>query len=436
MENLRGEGWNPYVFTDTKDAARLLKLKHIHVGLVFIDAAFGETARNEFLEVASQNPAAEWIAVLDPTAVNAVEHADFLRDVCFDFHTAPLELNRLGFALGHAFGAARLNEARQREFRQTAERRFGLVGSSGVMRRVLADLEKISRSDEPVILTGETGTGKELTARAIHSQSRRGAQPFVAVNCGAIPDSLVQSELFGHLKGAFTGAGENRIGYLEAAQGGTLFLDGIEDLSPLGQVTLLRFLQEKRITRLGGKDSLALDVRIIASAHPTLTANVTRGAVRQDLFYRLNVLQLDLPPLRERGTDAAEIAESVVERHNRERRKDAKRLDKNAIDRILNYPWPGNVRELVACVNRAAVLANGRLITVADLGLPSKTRYTGKSLREIKSNAVEQALIWALTETKNISSAARRLGVSRVTLYRLMEKHSIRAPGLHTGTHG
>lgn len=431
IESLRKEGWNAFVFSDRRDAQRLLKLKDIYVGIAIIGANFGEEAQNELTEIMAQTPCTEWIAIVDPAVVNAVEHAAFLREFFFDFHTAPVEIGRLVFSLGHAHGAARLGEAGHREFRAAVNQKFGLIGSSRTMGRVFADMEKISRSDEPVIITGETGTGKELVARAIHGQSRRAAKPFVAVNCGSIPDTLVQSEFFGHNKGAFTGAADARIGHLEAAAGGTVFLDGIEDLSPLGQVSLLRFLQEKSVTRIGAKEALPVDVRIITSARPTLMSSVAQGVVREDLYYRLNVLQVDLPPLRERGADAVEIAEHVIDQFNRERRKEMKRLARNAIDRILEYSWPGNVRELIGCVNRAAVLSGGRLITAADLGLPGAVKFTGKTLREIKSQAVEQALIWALTETKNISSAARHLGVSRVTLYRLMEKHSIRTPGMH-----
>ncbi|MGZ8242859.1 sigma-54-dependent transcriptional regulator [Methylomagnum sp.] len=430
IESLKSAGWNPNVFTDRREAHKLLNLKEIYVGVVLLGADLNEDTQRELTEAMSQHPATEWIAVVDPLLVNAVEHAAFLREFFFDFHTAPVEMERLLFSLGHAYGAAKLGSASHREFRATAHQKFGLIGSSRAMGRVFADMEKISRSDEPVIITGETGTGKELVARAIHGQSRRSAKPFVAVNCGAIPETLIQSELFGHIKGAFTGAADARIGYLEAGSGGTVFLDGIEDLSPLGQVSLLRFLQEKNVTRIGAKDMVPVDVRIIASASPTLLTAVAQNVVREDLYYRLNVLQVDVPPLRERGADSVEIAEYVVDRFNRERRKDMKRLSRSACERILEYPWPGNVRELIASVNRAAVLTNGRLINQADLGLPEVVKFTGRTLREIKSSAVEQALIWALTETKNISSAARQLGVSRVTLYRLMEKHAIRTPSL------
>lgn len=166
-----------------------------------------------------QNPTTEWVAVVDPEAVDAVAHAAFLRDFFFDFHSVPVEMGRLGVTLGHAYGAARLAEAGRRKFRQATRQKFGVIGSSRAMNRVFADMEKISRSDEPVIITGETGTGKELIARAMHGQSKRAGKPFVAVNCGAIPDALVQSELFGHCKGAFTGAVDTRIGYLESAAG-------------------------------------------------------------------------------------------------------------------------------------------------------------------------------------------------------------------------
>jgi DNA-binding NtrC family response regulator len=430
VESLGADGWKPHICTDRGDAIRQLKLKDIYVGLVLIASDFSEAEQNELLDVIGQSPATEWIAIVDPVFVDAVEHAAFLSGFFFDFHTAPIDHTRLSFSLGHAYGAAKLAEAGRREFRVSVHAKFGLIGSSRAMLRVFSDMEKIARSDEPVIIGGETGTGKELIARAIHGASRRAAKPFVVVNCGAIPDTLVQSELFGHSKGAFTGASDARIGYLEAASGGTLFLDGIEDLSHLGQVSLLRFLQEKRVTRLAARDSVPVDVRVIASASPELPHSVAQGTVREDLFYRLNVLQIDAPPLRDRGADAVELAEFVIDRFNRERRRDVKRLSRKAIDRLLDYPWPGNVRELMSCVNRAAVLSNARLITPDDLGLPGVVKFTGRTLREIKSHAVEQALIWALTETKNISSAARQLGVSRVTLYRLMEKHSIRVPSL------
>lgn len=428
LETLRQDGWVPHVFADRGDAVRLLKLKNIYVGLVLMGNDFGETEQNEFLDIMGQSPATEWIAVVDPAMVNAVEHAAFLSDFFFDFHTAPIDVRRLEYSLGHAYGAAKLHEAGRREFRISVNQKYGLVGSSRAMARVFADMEKISRSDEPVIIHGETGTGKELIARAIHGASRCAGKPFVTVNCGAIPDSLFQSELFGHNKGAFTGASDSRAGYLESASGGTVFFDGIEDLSPLGQVSLLRFLQEKTVTRLAGKEAIPVDVRIIASASPALRQSVAQGSVREDLYYRLNVLEIDLPPLRDRGADSVEIAEWIVTRFNREKQRNVKRLSKKAIDRIMTYPWPGNVRELLGCINRAVVLSSARLITPEDLGLPGVVKFTGKTLREIKSNAVEQALIWALTETKNVSSAARQLGVSRVTLYRLMEKHSIRAP--------
>ncbi len=435
LEDLKSKGWNAVVFSDRREVQKLFKFKNIYIGIIVLGANFTEEARYEFMEIMNQSFLTEWIAIIDPNLINAVEHAAFLREFFFDFHTVPVDIGRLAFSLGHAYGMAKLGEAGRREFRAAIRQKFGLIGSSVIMSRLFADMEKISNSDEPVVITGEAGTGRELVARAIHGQSKRASQPFVVVNCGAISDASIQNELFGYSQDTFAGAVDTRIGRLEAAKGGTLFLDCIEDLSPLGQVTLLRFLQEKAVIR-GGKEVVPVDVRIMASASPSLTSSVARGVVREDLYYRLNVLQVEVPPLRERGTDAVEIAEQVLDQFNQDRKKDVKRLARSAIDRILNYPWPGNVRELIASVNRAAVLASGRLITVADLGLPGVVNFTGKTLREIKSNAVEQALIRVLTETKSISSAARQLGVSRVTLYRLMEKHAIRTAGLEQGDFG
>jgi DNA-binding NtrC family response regulator len=429
-KSLSEKGWKAHISMDTREAIRRLRSNHFYVGVVLLDASFSEETQSELLEVINESLSTEWIAIVDPACMGSIEHASFLSSFFFDFHTTPVDIRRLAYSLGHAYGAAKLGEASRGEFRLAINQRFGLIGSSKAMSLVYDNIQKISRSDEPIIITGETGTGKELIARAIHGLSARAEQPFVAVNCGAIPETLVQSEFFGHSKGAFTGAAEERIGHFEAAAGGTVFLDEIENLSPLGQVSLLRFLQEKELTPLGSKESRPIDVRIIASAGPNLREAVNAGTIREDLFYRLNVLQIDVPALRKRDTDAAEIAEYFVTRFNEGKRRNAKRLSKKAISAILDYSWPGNVRELMSCVNRAAILSTGRLITEADLGLSRPARYSGRTLREIKAQAVEQAVTSALAESKSITSAARRLGVSRVTLYRLMEKHSITAPGV------
>ncbi|MGX2040682.1 sigma 54-interacting transcriptional regulator [Methylocaldum sp. MU1018] len=431
-KSLAEKGWKAHISMDAREAIRCLASGKIHVGIVLLDASFSEEMQSELLTVINESSSTEWIAIVDPGSMNSMEHASFLSSFFFDFHTTPVDIRRLAYSLGHAYGAAKLGEAGRGELRLAINQRFGLIGSSKAMSLVYDNIEKISRSNEPVIIAGETGVGKELIARAIHGLSSRAEKPFIAVNCGAIPETLVQSEFFGHSKGAFTGAVEERVGHFEAAGEGTVFLDEIENLSPLGQVSLLRFLQEKELTPLGSKESRPVDVRIIVSASPKLREAVTSGAIREDLFYRLNVLQIEVPPLRQRDTDAAEIAEYFVDRFNRGKRRNAKRLSKKAIAAILDYPWPGNVRELMGCVNRAAVLSTGRLITEADLGLPRSTRLSGRTLKEIKAQAVEQAVMSALAESKSVTSAARRLGVSRVTLYRLMEKHSITAtpPGV------
>jgi DNA-binding NtrC family response regulator len=428
--SLAEKGWKAHVSMDTREAIRCLRSSNIYVGIVLLDSNFDEETQSELLDVINESSSTEWIAIVDPGSMTSIEHASFLSSFFFDFHTTPVDIRRLAYSLGHAYGAAKLGEASRGDLRLTINRRFGLIGSSQAMSLVYDNVQKISRSDEPVIIVGETGTGKELIARAIHGLSPRAEKPFIAVNCGAIPETLVQSEFFGYNKGAFTGAVEERIGRFEAASGGTVFLDEIENLSPLGQVSLLRFLQEKELTPLGSKESRPIDVRIIVSASPNLREAVAGGVIREDLFYRLNVLQIDVPPLRKRDMDAAEIAEYFVDRFNQGKRRNAKRLSKKAISAILDYSWPGNVRELMSCVNRAAVISTGRLIIEADLGLSRPTRFIGRTLREIKAQAVEQAVMSALAESKSVTSAARRLGVSRVTLYRLMEKHSIKVPGV------
>lgn len=300
------------------------------------------------------------------------------------------------------------------------------------MRQLFNQMEKIRGADTPVFLGGESGTGKELVSRLIHQHSPRRHAPFVTVNCGALPPTLIQSELFGHEKGAFTGAGERKMGKIEAAQGGTVFLDEIGDLPLELQANLLRFLQEKTIERIGSRQTLAIDARVIAATHVDLEEAVRQGRFREDLYYRLNVLYLKLPPLRERAGDVELLAEAFLKKFVRENRSRVKGFSQQAL-RIMNrHPWPGNVRELINRVQRAVVMCETPLITPADLDLErrlaSRALLTLDEARQIaEAEAVRNSL---MSNGNNISEAARQLGVSRVTLYRLMEKLKIGAQGL------
>jgi DNA-binding NtrC family response regulator len=303
-----------------------------------------------------------------------------------------------------------------------------MVGTSPAMAAVEAAIAKIARSNASALVHGESGTGKELVARAIHERSARAGGPFIAVNCAALPPSLIGSELFGHERGAFTGALARKIGRIEAANGGSLFLDEIGDLPLEQQGHFLRFLQERTIDRLGGMAPIKVDVRVIAATNVDLAKAQAEGRFREDLFYRLNVLTIELPPLSQRGDDVELLAHYYLERFARELRRPMLGFRDTALRAMRAYPWPGNVRELISCTQRAAVMAEGRWVTAADLGLegvePSlEDRPTLQKARaELEQRLVREALE---QNGHSVQAAARQLGVSRMTLYRLLERYDI-----------
>jgi len=279
------------------------------------------------------------------------------------------------------------------------------------------------------LIRGDSGTGKELVAKTLHRQSQRHAKPFVAINCGAIPEHLIQSELFGHEKGAFTGAHQRKVGRIEAANGGTLFLDEIGDLPMELQANLLRFLQEKQIERVGGSQPIPVDVRVLAATHVDLEAAVEKGTFREDLYYRLNVLQVVTAPLRERHGDIAMLANHFSRFYSQETGRRPRSFSDDALVAMGEHAWPGNVRELANRVRRGLVLAEGRQIEAVDLGLQGQQAISPPmaTLEDYKHRAERQALCDVLNRhSDNLSVAARVLGVSRPTFYRLLHKHQIR----------
>jgi DNA-binding NtrC family response regulator len=302
-----------------------------------------------------------------------------------------------------------------------------LTGQSAAIGRLRRQIVKVAAASAPVLIWGESGSGKELAAQAVHAHSPRRKGPFVPINCGAIPASLIQSELFGYERGAFTGAARDKRGLIESAAGGTVFLDEIGDLPMELQSNLLRFLQEKTIYRLGSTQSIEVDVRVIAASHMNLQKAVARGAFREDLYYRLNVLALDVPPLRERKDDLALLANHFFALFSAERAPRVRGFSGKALEALKAHDWPGNVRELINRVRRAMVMAEGRLISPQDLGLEAPLkRSNGEALDGIRLRAERDAIDASLHRAgKNISQAARDLGVSRMTLYRLLAKHGI-----------
>ena len=306
-----------------------------------------------------------------------------------------------------------------------------LIGDSQALLQVRANLNKFAPVDLPVLVTGETGTGKELAARALHDLSPRRNGPFIAINCGALPPNLVQAELFGHEKGAFTGASARRIGLFESADGGTVFLDEVGDLPLDAQTNLLRVLQEGTLERIGSRQSIRVDVRVLAATHVDLEEAVAQGRFRQDLFYRLDVLRLHMPPLRERGDDVELLARYFLAQFREQHRVRARGFDASARRQLHAHRWPGNVRELLNRVRRAAVVSENELIDAGALQLDEVIAVSGDALGEVRVHAEREAILTTLRDSGfNVSECARRLRVSRVTVYRLCKKHRLELEAL------
>ncbi|SFK34540.1 sigma-54 dependent transcriptional regulator [Rhodanobacter glycinis] len=302
----------------------------------------------------------------------------------------------------------------------------GLTGHSQAIQLVMASILKYAPVDLPVLITGETGTGKELAACALHQQSSRRERPFAAINCGALPLNLVQSELFGHERGSFTGANARHAGRFEAAAGGTVFLDEVGDLPAEAQTSLLRLLQEGTLERVGSTQPIRPDVRVLAATHVDLEKAVAQGRFREDLYYRLNVLRLRMPALREREDDMELLAQQFLEGFRAQHRCLARGFSRSALQAMRGFAWPGNVRELLNRVQRAAVLAEDALISVADLDLSATDPSPLAGLDRARVEVERETVVACLRASRfNISECARRLKVSRVTVYRLCKKHRL-----------
>ncbi|KRE83667.1 Fis family transcriptional regulator [Rhodanobacter sp. Soil772] len=377
-------------------------------------------------QLMADHPWLPWLALVSQeTAADTPEVERILR-ASVDFFTAPVDMKRLTDVL-MKFG---------NDWTPATEKTDipGIVGAqSPAMCAAVASLRKYAPVELPVLITGETGSGKEVAARALHGLSARRERPFVAINCGALPPNLVQSELFGHERGAFTGANARRIGHFEAASGGTVFLDEIGDLPFDAQTSLLRLLQEGTLERVGSSQLIRLDVRVLAATHVDLELAVAQGRFREDLYYRLNVLRLRMPALRERGGDVELLAQNFLDAFRLRHPGRARTFSSSARQAMRGFSWPGNVRELINRVQRAAVVAEGTLISASDLDLqdaqPSATPRSSLGLTRV--SAEREAVLNCLRESRyNISECARRLNVSRVTVYRLCKKHRLELDGL------
>ena len=349
----------------------------------------------------------------------------------WDFYQKPVDADVLRLLVERAFHVSALEaEHRLRRELRAVEPIDGLVSVSDVMLALCRKIEKVAPTDASVLLLGESGTGKELLARALHALGPRAAKRFVAINCAAIPENLLESELFGHEKGAFTGAVRTTPGKVETAEGGTLFLDEIGDMPLALQAKLLRFLQERVVERIGGRTEIAVDVRVVCATNQDLQALIQQGRFRADLFYRVGEVSLQVPALRERRPCIPVIAQHMLRRYAQQQQRQRLTFGLDALQALEAYDWPGNVRELENRIKTAVIMSDGPVITAQDLLLPgSQDATTGLNLREVRARADRVAVRQALAVTDgNLSRAAELLGITRPTLYDLIEKLAIEGP--------
>jgi two-component system response regulator HydG len=368
-----------------------------------------------------------------PSAVTAI------REGAFDFQLKPLSSETLTLSVGRAVEHHRLKSRnRYLEQRLEAAQRFrGIIGNSAPMRRVFDLIANVAATDATVLIAGESGTGKELVARSLHEHSARAGKPFVAINCGALTETLLESELFGHERGAFTGADVRRRGLFEEAAGGTLFLDEVGEMAASTQVRLLRVLQERHVRPVGSNQARPVDVRVVAATNRDLDEEVRQRRFREDLFYRLNVVSLELPPLRSRGEDVLLLAHHLLGKHASRLGKTGLRFAENALDALASYDFPGNVRELENAVERAAIMTSGELVTLHELPLQFRGGRSSRphlrvaaldlSFGEARLRFERDYLERVLDQCGgNVSQAARRAGMDRSNFRRLLDRHGVR----------
>jgi two-component system nitrogen regulation response regulator NtrX len=408
--------------------------QEFHPDVTFLDVKMARMDGLEALtKIRENDPSAVVIMISGHGTIDTAVEAT--RRGAFDFLEKPLDTDRLLVVLRNALQTQGLVQENAR-LRGEIESRHQIVGRSFALRQVLDRVEKVAPTDARVLVTGENGTGKELVARAIHRLSPRADKTFVEVNCAAIPSELIESELFGHMKGSFTGAHEDRAGKFELADGGTLFLDEIGDMSLQAQAKVLRALQEGIVTRVGGAKPITVDVRVLAATNKDLEEEIKGGRFREDLYYRLNVIPLHVPPLRERREDIAMLVRHFVETYAREANLRPKPFTDEALERMQRMDWPGNVRELRNTVERLMILASGATVTTDDVDLLVGGRMKGGGLsgdllgcntfQEFKEAAERAFILQKLRENDwNVSETARLLDMPRSNLYKKIERYEL-----------
>ncbi len=347
----------------------------------------------------------------------------------YDFYEKPVDTDTLKLLVDRAFNIAELEaENRRLQNRVNESPLDGIVAASEVMLAVCRMIEKVAPTDVTTLLLGESGTGKELLARALHRLSPRAGNSFVAINCAAIPENLLESELFGHEKGAFTGAHKQTVGKVEVANGGTLFLDEIGDMPMALQAKLLRFLQERVIERVGGRKEIPVDVRVVCATNQNPQDLIKEGLFREDLFYRVSEITINIPPYRDREEGRLILARTLLQKYAKQQKRAINGFTEEAMHAIEAYSWPGNVRELENKIKGAVIMADGKLVSAMDLGLTESDEIESLNLREVRQRAESKAIRVALTRCYgNISKASEMLGITRPTLYDLLNKYGMSA---------
>ncbi|MDH5321419.1 MAG: PEP-CTERM-box response regulator transcription factor [Gammaproteobacteria bacterium] len=350
----------------------------------------------------------------------------------YNFYKKPVEFDTLRLIVNRAFAISELEAENRRLQNQVSESPLdGIVAASQGMLAVCRMIEKVAPTDVTALLLGESGTGKELLARALHRLSPRCNENFVAINCAAIPENLLESELFGHEKGSFTGAHKQTLGKIEVADGGTLFLDEIGDMPLALQAKMLRFLQERVIERVGGREEISVDVRVICATNRNPQELIRDGLFREDLYYRVSEITINIPPFRDREEGRLILARTLLHKYNKQQGRALNGFSEDAVQAIESYAWPGNVRELENKIKGAVIMADGKFVTAADLGIAAgEADDLSLNLREVRQHAESRAIRVALTKSfGNISKAAELLGITRPTLYDLMNKYGLSAEG-------
>ncbi len=428
-------GWG-YVVQEADDGARAIEQVHEKsYDLILMDVRMVEVSGLAALsEIKSFNPA---IPIIIMTAYSSVETAvEALKKGAYDYLSKPLDFDELELAIGRAMDHTRLKEENR-----ALKERLGIgfntgdiIGRSRVMVELLETVALVAPTEATVLITGESGTGKELIASAIHLNSPRREKPLIQLNCAAITETLLESELFGHEKGAFTGADRRKEGRFRLANHGSIFLDEISEMSVAMQAKLLRVLQEKEIQRVGGEEVLRVDVRVIAATNRDLKAEIKSGRFREDLYYRLNVVTLAVPALRERREDIPLLAQHFLDSFAEKNRKQIKGFTPQAMDRLVRYDWPGNVRELMNAIERGVILCRGDYVSemdfplsVSDVPAPEREAVREELLADLPLEEVEKVTILKTLESAggNKSETARRLGITRRTLHKKLKKYGV-----------